>query len=354
LCLVFGFLIFDVFRGGCALVWLARDRNKNCVVAVKQFARNSTTKSKSDIESCRVELQVGKMLFHMDGTPKVFEKLFTGIKYIAALKGFLSHTYDHWLLNEVGGSSLNKLLFHVKGEFYRGERLYFIRHLPFYERIVQNPSILKKLMRKLLKGIIVFSHKKIIHCDLKPDNILLEVDEDRIESVKIIDFGSAFFYEEASNLRLSTPEYLSPECLYYLDNQHLFNNTETYHQNSIELCKRIHPWSVDIWSLGCIMLEILTGFPLWISYKCRTINGKKNIISTGLFGVSGRVGSKIMAKQQEVVKNLRHTLIKYNSFLHSKELIDLLKKMLDLDPLERISPVAALDHPFLKKKKDSS
>ena len=44
----------------------------------------------------------------------------------------------------------------------------------------------------------------------------------------------------------------------------------------------------DIWSLGSILLEILTGFPLWLSLKGRVkgSNGK-NIINYGLFGVSG-------------------------------------------------------------------
>lgn len=34
-------------------------------------------------------------------------------------------------------------------------------------------------------------------------------------------------------------------------------------------------WSVDVWSLGAIILEILTGVPLWMSLKCKAeINGK--------------------------------------------------------------------------------
>ena len=31
------------------------------------------------------------------------------------------------------------------------------------------------------------------------------------------------------------------------------------------------PWSIDIWSLGAILLEIVTGFPLWLSYKGRIV-----------------------------------------------------------------------------------
>lgn len=37
------------------------------------------------------------------------------------------------------------------------------------------------------------------------------------------------------------------------------------------ISKRIHPWSIDVWSMGAIFLEILIGFPLWMSYKGRII-----------------------------------------------------------------------------------
>lgn len=50
------------------------------------------------------------------------------------------------------------------------------------------------------------------------------------------------------------------------------------------------PWSYDMWSLGAIILEILSGIPIWMSLKCRTVpqaNGKQTI-STGIFGVQGR------------------------------------------------------------------
>ncbi len=29
--------------------------------------------------------------------------------------------------------------------------------------------------------------------------------------------------------------------------------------------KYINPWVVDVWSLGCIILEIISGLPLWMS-----------------------------------------------------------------------------------------
>ena len=33
---------------------------------------------------------------------------------------------DHWLIYEVGGKSLSKMLFDIRGEFYKGERIYIV------------------------------------------------------------------------------------------------------------------------------------------------------------------------------------------------------------------------------------
>ena len=53
----------------------------------------------------------------------------------------------------------------------------------------------------------------------------------------------------------------------------------------------------DIWSLGSILLEILSGFPLWLSLKSRvkSLDGR-SVINYGIFGVSGRDNGKILQK----------------------------------------------------------
>jgi dual specificity tyrosine-phosphorylation-regulated kinase 2/3/4 len=54
-------------------------------------------------------------------------------------------------------------------------------------------------------------------------------------------------------------------------------------------------WTIDVWSLGCIILEIITGVPLWMSLPTRVED--TNIKITGLFAVKGRLFQKIIQKQ---------------------------------------------------------
>ena len=55
-------------------------------------------------------------------------------------------------------------------------------------------------------------------------------------------------------------------------------------------------------------MEIVLACPLWMSYKAKVFIRGKPIFKTGLFGVKGRDGGKIILKQQNMVKNLKKLL----------------------------------------------
>ena len=91
----------------------------------------------------------------------------------------------------------------------------------------------------MLTGLQHLSKIKIIHCDLKPENVLF-TDGSRRE-VKIIDFGSACTEFKSGFVYVQSRFYRSPEVVLGLP----------YDQ------------AVDMWSFGCILAELVTGRPLF-------------------------------------------------------------------------------------------
>lgn len=94
-----------------------------------------------------------------------------------------------------------------------------------------------KYMREIISAV-EYLHSldpPIIHRDIKPENILL----DSNDSVKLCDFGwSNFFNEKSARLTYcGTPEYLAPEMIK----------------------QKGHTKSLDIWNLGILFFELLTG-----------------------------------------------------------------------------------------------
>ena len=215
---------------------------------------------------------------------------------IAKLYAVLEESKDVWLSYQVGGECLTNHLFDVKGEFYKGERIYGVSHQGFYRALKEDKQVLVDLIRMLAEVFDVLAMFRIVHADLKPDNILIDFDGHRLRDIKLIDFGSAFSYENPSSISATTPEYLAPEVLEYLE--HRGENTGADGKNSTNLCRMQEPWSYDMWSMGAILLELLTGIPLWLSMKCRAqTQTNKQLFGMGIFGVQGRQGKKILQKQ---------------------------------------------------------
>lgn len=85
----------------------------------------------------------------------------------------------------------------------------------------------------------------IIHCDLKPENILLE--RCGYTNVKVIDFGSSCYIGQNAYAYIQSRFYRAPEVIFGSEYEE----------------------PIDIWSLGCIAAELLTGNYTFIaaSYK---------------------------------------------------------------------------------------
>ena len=93
----------------------------------------------------------------------------------------------------------------------------------------------KAITKQLLLTMKYCHSKDIIHRDLKPENILFE--DDSYSNIKIIDFGISTLTNDST--RAGSLHYMSPEVL--------------SGKNAASLP------SIDVWSIGCIMYEMLTG-----------------------------------------------------------------------------------------------
>jgi dual specificity tyrosine-phosphorylation-regulated kinase 1 len=102
-------------------------------------------------------------------------------------------------------------------------------------------GLVRKFAKQILRGLEFLSREDvdIIHCDLKPENILLR--HPKRSAIKLIDFGSSCLSTKKTYTYIQSRFYRSPEVLLGLP----------YSQK------------IDMWSLGCVLVEMHTGEPLF-------------------------------------------------------------------------------------------
>ena len=100
-------------------------------------------------------------------------------------------------------------------------------------------QLVKKFTHSILKFLHLLNKNKIIHCDLKPENILLK--QPGRSGIKVIDYGLCCFEQERIYTYIQSRFYRAPEVI--LGAQ--------------------YGMPIDMWSLGCIIVELLTGYPLF-------------------------------------------------------------------------------------------
>lgn len=82
---------------------------------------------------------------------------------------------------------------------------------------------------------------------------------------------------------------MPPEVLEYLDEK-----AKNPGVSCQKLREKSTSWSIDVFSLGVILLEIATGYPVWMQKKCKSTNyAGRSLIGVGVFGVQNRSLRKI-------------------------------------------------------------
>ena len=98
-------------------------------------------------------------------------------------------------------------------------------------------EMLRNIIRDVIVGLDFLKKYGIIHCDLKPENILLRQTPTANSVSKLIDLGSAIFIDNNySHCEMQTFPYRSPEIILEAD----------------------YGFPIDMWSLGCIIYELIT------------------------------------------------------------------------------------------------
>ena len=342
-------------KGGCGIVWCCK-KNLDLGVNIDNYFSNDSLEEEYAVK--QTSKKNGNALINMANDNiitarneiKILNKLNeTRNDFIPKIFDVYEDNNDLWFSFEKGGISLSGLCFKIKGEFEKGERIYHIQKGIFLISIFSTISQFKYLLRSLLSAINYINKSGIIHSDIKPENILIEYEGSStennflIKSVKIIDYGSAFFMNNTSTIVSNTPEYLCPEIT--IGNKKFLKELKNNNMKYINC--------IDIWSLGITSLELCLCCPTWMSYKTKVIINGKTFHPSGLFGCRGRDQNKIYQKQVELSKNINKKL--KNSLLYLFEaydrnnFIDLLKRMLEFDYKKRINCQDAINHAFFKE-----
>ena len=186
-----------------------------------------------------------------------------------------------------------------------------------------DPATIKTFTYQLLRGIAFCHENRVLHRDLKPQNLLIN----KKGQLKLADFGLA----RAFGIPVNT---FSNEVV-----------TLWYRAPDVLLGSRTYNTSIDIWSAGCIMAEMYTGRPLFPG----TTNEDQLQKIFRLMGTPSERSWPGIAQFPEYKANF-HVYATQDLRLifptMEQMALDLLNRMLQLRPEMRISAADALRHPW--------
>ncbi|WIA42780.1 hypothetical protein OEZ86_008720 [Tetradesmus obliquus] len=199
------------------------------------------------------------------------------------------------------------------------------------------PPRIQRIATQVLQSLAFLHSLGLVHSDLKPENILIK-SYSRCE-VKVIDLGSSCFVTDHLSSYVQSRSYRAPEVILGL----------AYGQK------------VDLWSLGCILAELATGYVLFQNDSLATLlvrlEGILGPLPSWMIS-QGRYSSRYYTRSRQIYERNKSSgryellLPKHTSLRHrvpgaDEGFLDFLSYLLTPDPSARPSAEDALQHPWL-------
>ena len=188
-------------------------------------------------------------------------------------------------------------------------------------------NIFKMISKQVAESLYFLHNKGIIHCDIKPENILFS--NHRRNSIKLIDFGCSCFENQTIYTYIQSRYYRAPEIV--LESE--------------------YSKEIDIWSYGCLLCELFNGKPLF------EVDDEDELI----FKMISLIG---IPPKELLIKSKRSKFYFDNNFnplpeffcqqipleeiinFNDPYLLSLIKGCLKWDPKKRLTPENILNHPY--------